>query len=100
MTAIDLSATRKAKHLAKARRDQHLIGLDDFTDAELIGGAFCDGIDHGVEPLALHAAYFASSGAADFEARVWAEIYALPEHERRVSYEWQEIGNDDAPPTP
>ena len=71
---INASEWQDRKRLAEARRLQHLIGQDDFTDAEIVGGAFCDGLMNGVSAMAMHEAYMQSNGAMDFEARVWAEI--------------------------
>lgn len=49
-------------------------GRDGMSDAEIIGGAFCDGIAAGVDPMKLHQAYFNTFGADQFEAAVWREI--------------------------
>ena len=74
MTILSLEQHKRRKSNLKMRRMQHDLGQDEFTDAEIIGGAFCDGIMCGVPGHVLHKAYFDASGAMDFEARVWVEM--------------------------
>ena len=67
----------------KYARKVREIGRKELSDAEVIGGAFCDGIANGVPGNRLHEAYMDSHGADQFEAAVWREIDMAKRQARR-----------------
>ncbi len=74
MNVTQLDEHKHRRLSASMRAAQHAVGQEGFTDAEIVGGAFCDGIGAGVPAWKLHEAYMNSSSPMDFEVRVWVEI--------------------------